>query len=310
MGPCAGAQRPGLPLGRRNVTESRDAELGRQPRHADTSEGRIAGALIDLSDSANENYWDRFSEGGSTAASEESYLTMLTGVSDTFNEFFVTDRDNAGYDTGYFARASLFHNTIDYTHRDPLIHDQARTRPSLDAAPDPHNYSYTTTSSYWAGVAIRPPGTADYDLSLYANEAQSSSDNQLRGGERHRLRRGRRQSQRRVLLPARLALLRQRPVRRGAYEGATTLALGTSSYSIGAGTSFDLGPFRGGGRTYYVRVLPSPGLDVGFYAHDSNGAIGSVQRRTQALAHSAAGGAGAAEQITTTWPLPTTPAWC
>ena len=267
--------------------------------YGDTSEGRIAGALIDLSDSANENYWDRFSEGGSTAASEESYLTMLTGVSDTFNEFFVTDRDNAGYDTGYFARASLFHNTIDYTHRDPLIHDQARTRPSLDAAPDPHNYSYTTTSSYWGGVAIRPPGTADYDLSLYANEAQSSLlttssgvgsvidyvvvDGNHNAGS---------------FFPRALHDSGSGQYGVEQYEGSTTLALGTSSYSIGAGDilrTWDR--FAVAGVTYYVRVLPSPGLDVGLYAHDSNGAIGSVQRRTQALAHSAAGGAGAAEQI-------------
>ena len=103
-------------------------------------EGRIAGALIDLSDNANEAPWDRYGEAEAYGAEyEEIYATNIIQVSDTLSEYFIADRPGEG-DTGYLARAAIFANTIDYTHRDPLTNNAELTRPTLSVAP-----SRTTT---------------------------------------------------------------------------------------------------------------------------------------------------------------------
>ncbi|MGH7774887.1 MAG: CARDB domain-containing protein, partial [Candidatus Binatia bacterium] len=134
--------------------------------NGDTVEGRVAGALIDISDSANEAFWDRFSEfpGGPG----NIWRTFQNNVSNTFAQFWA-QRGAGGFNvapTG--ALASVYQNTIDYNFRDPLGNYVQLTRPT----PTPHNYSYNTTSNFWSVVAIRPV-TADYDLQLFDNFAQT-----------------------------------------------------------------------------------------------------------------------------------------
>lgn len=275
--------------------------------YGDTSEGRIAGALIDLSDSNNEGPWDRYTEGGGSAASEEIFTTQYTKqVSDTLNEYFNVDRPGEG-DTGYLARAALFQNTVDYTNRDPLTSTQELVRPSLNQAPNPHNYSMSVGSIFWSAVAIRPPSGADYDLSLYADEAQATHLATSAGGTgvidyvavdgNHRL-----------------GTFYPRAFLYGGTGGAYSVEEFTGNTAFnGSGTttqSFSAGDVIrpidlsvGGGVPEYVGVVPDAGLDVSLYAHVSDGtSAGAVQSRATAVASSGNSGGGAIERLSYTAP--------
>jgi Ca2+-binding RTX toxin-like protein len=268
--------------------------------YGDTSEGRIAGALIDLSDSANEGYWDRYTEGGSNGASEEIYTTSVEDVSDTLNEFFNVDRPDDG-DTGFFARAALFQNTVDYTHRDPLVSGQELVRQSLAQAPNPQNYSYTSSTPYWSGVAIRPPASSDYDLRLYADQGLGTLLSTSAGGT-----------------GAIDYVLVDGNHRTGSFfpqafyfsgsggdygieeiTGGQQLGLGTNNASFGSGDIFQPRDYSAtGGTTYYARVVPNGGLNVNLYVHDSDGTpAGAVQARGNAVTSSGSAGAGGAEAV-------------
>ena len=75
------------------------------------------------SDNANEAPWDRYGEAEAFGAEyEEIYATNIIQVSDTLDEYCLADRPGEG-DTGYLARAAIFANPIDYTHRDPLTNN-------------------------------------------------------------------------------------------------------------------------------------------------------------------------------------------
>ncbi len=132
-------------------------------------EGRVASALIDVSDSSNEWPWDRYGEG----APGNVWETFLNHVSDTFGQFW-TSRGADGYDvadTG--ALAGVFGSTIDYTFRDPLP-DYAQYLRPRPAASGPHSYSFSTSTGYWSVVAARPPSGADYDLALFDDRAEGT----------------------------------------------------------------------------------------------------------------------------------------
>jgi hypothetical protein len=73
----------------------------------DTTEGRVAGALIDLTDANNEGT-DRFSEG-----IYNLWLTFQYHDSATFSAFWAS-RAADGFDVGNNALGSLYQNTIDY----------------------------------------------------------------------------------------------------------------------------------------------------------------------------------------------------
>ncbi len=73
----------------------------------DKVEGRVAGALIDLSDSANEGF-DVVGEGMNTI-----WTTFQRHNSPTFRQFW-TDRANDGFGVGQGPRSTLHQNTIDY----------------------------------------------------------------------------------------------------------------------------------------------------------------------------------------------------
>jgi hypothetical protein len=131
--------------------------------NGDTVEGRIAGTLIDISDTANENFWDFAGEGRSVFAGV--YVTFLNNVSDTLNEFLTVDRVNQGFEfSDSLSRGSAYQNTIDYQFRDPLVTRVERVRPTPVPA---QNYGYNTSASFWSIVALRQPG--DYDLRVYDN---------------------------------------------------------------------------------------------------------------------------------------------
>lgn len=131
----------------------------------DSTEGRIAGSLIDITDYANEAYWDRYGEGSSNL-----WYTFTHHVSNTLSEFW-SQRAGDGFnvaDSG--ALACLYQNTVDYGFRDPLGNYAPLTR----STPTPHNFSYSTTSVYWSVAAVRPPAGADYDIYLYDDRAQTA----------------------------------------------------------------------------------------------------------------------------------------
>ena len=224
----------------------------------DTVEGRVAGALIDLSDSTNEAPWDRYGEAEANGAEfEEIYATNIIQVSDTMNEYFNIDRPGEG-DTGYLARTALFASTINYNQRDPLFSLGELTRPSLSVQPSPHNYSYNTGSIYWSGVAIR--GTNDNDLVVYDDAAQTAPlASSAYGGTTIDY----------VLVDSNHRALGDYYPRANLWSGsgsyniewagnANTLPEGSTSLSFGSGDVIQMRDVSvGGGVTNYVRVVPS-----------------------------------------------------
>jgi hypothetical protein len=138
----------------------------------DATEGRVAGALIDLSDAANESYWDRLSEGNTPGNIWKTFLGPAIGpprVQKSFKDFWnhrTTDGFNVSA-TG--ALASVYQNTIDYSFRDPIANYSPLLRPHPYA---PHNFSFNTTTAYWSVIATRPTAGVDHDLRLYEDFAQ------------------------------------------------------------------------------------------------------------------------------------------
>jgi hypothetical protein len=135
----------------------------------DAVEGRVAGALIDLSDSTNELPWDRLNDGGRTPG--HIWTTFLGHKSNTFAEFW-DHRTRDGFNTAVDnSLASLYQNTIDYTFRDPLANNIPVSRPTPPATS--HNFSYNTVNNSWSVVALRPSAGSDYDLRLFDDKAQT-----------------------------------------------------------------------------------------------------------------------------------------
>jgi hypothetical protein len=126
--------------------------------NSDSSEGRIAGSLIDLTDSTNEGPWDRVSEGFTPI-----WNVFMNNVSGTLGQFWA-QRGASGGNVGPTALATLFNNTVDYGFRDPMANYVQLSRPSPVT---PHNYSYNTTSNYWSVVAVRPNVGSAVDMQLF-----------------------------------------------------------------------------------------------------------------------------------------------
>jgi hypothetical protein len=126
----------------------------------DKTEGRVAGALLDLSDYTNEQPYDRFGEGAGPILN-----TLTYAVSHSFKEFW----NSHGLSSSQ-ARASLYQNTIDYGFRDPLADYGELTRNFNTLGmpfPSPHNYRYNSNTNYWSVVATRPQNGVNVDLTLY-----------------------------------------------------------------------------------------------------------------------------------------------
>ncbi|HEX6683639.1 MAG TPA: hypothetical protein VF062_12630 [Candidatus Limnocylindrales bacterium] len=122
----------------------------------DAVEGRVAGALLDLSDSANEAPWDRLSAG------PDPIWAMLLNHSWGQRLHRLSDLPLVGVN----ALSTLYANTIDYGLRDPMTNALAISRRTPVPA---QNFRYTTTTQRWSVMAIRPPSGADYDLRLFAS---------------------------------------------------------------------------------------------------------------------------------------------
>ncbi|HZM76283.1 MAG TPA: hypothetical protein VFC19_11180 [Candidatus Limnocylindrales bacterium] len=122
----------------------------------DAVEGRVAGALLDISDAVNETPWDRVAQGPNHIWSK-----LLTNYSWT-QRFRTLSELNF---VGDSALATLYQNTIDYGLRDPLTNGTVYVRRTPEPA---QNFRYTTTVQSWSVMAIRPPVGVDYDLKLYA----------------------------------------------------------------------------------------------------------------------------------------------
>lgn len=134
--------------------------------NGDWPEGRVAGAMIDISDSANESPWDRRSDGSFAG----QWSTFQGNISNTYIQF----AQQGGYTGSTSALSTIYNNTIDYGFRDPLGNYASLTRPTPpNQSPIPpgssnrHSYSYNTSTVYWSVIAERPPVGTDYDLALY-----------------------------------------------------------------------------------------------------------------------------------------------
>lgn len=140
----------------------------------DATEGRVAGALIDLSDAANEQYWDRLSEGNVPGNIWKTFLGPAIGaprVQKSFKDFW-THRTADGFNVAASgALASVYQNTIDYSFRDPIGNYTPLLRPHPYA---PHNFSFNTTTAYWSAIANRPTAGMDQDLRLYEDFNQAT----------------------------------------------------------------------------------------------------------------------------------------
>ncbi len=133
----------------------------------DTTEGRVAGALIDLSDFNNEANWDVYGEG----APGNVWFTFTHHVSNNMSQFW-GHRAADGFNTADAGGlSSLYQNTIDYAFCNPLGNYADLGRPT----PTPHNYCFNTTTIYWSVTAVRPPAGVDYDLTLYDDRNQTVS---------------------------------------------------------------------------------------------------------------------------------------
>jgi hypothetical protein len=127
----------------------------------DTVEGRVAGAMIDISDANNEANWDFAAEGIGP-----QYTTFLNQISNTFGEF-VNDRVAQGYEfSDALSRGSTFQNTIDYDFRNPLLSQAEKSLPNL---PGGENFGLNTTRAYWSVVGVQPWPGDDDDITVYDN---------------------------------------------------------------------------------------------------------------------------------------------
>jgi hypothetical protein len=134
--------------------------------NGDTVEGRVAGALIDISDFNSEGPWDVYGEG----APGNVWTTFSNHVSGTFAQFW-SQRAADGFNVANNgALSSVYQNTIDIAFCNPLGNYAELTRPT----PTPHNYCYNTSTIFWSVTAIRPPAGADYDLRLYDDPAHTA----------------------------------------------------------------------------------------------------------------------------------------
>ncbi|MBI2708466.1 MAG: hypothetical protein HYX34_02040 [Actinobacteria bacterium] len=266
----------------------------------DTVEGRVAGAMIDVSDAANDAPWDLSSEGDAP-----QWDVFLNTNSTTFADFQLNDRPTR-QSTADPIQGSVYQNTINYGNfRDPLTSNVTLARPSLDVNPTPHNYGLNTSTSYWSFVAVRPPSGADYDLNVFDDRALGTSlASSTFGGNTidyvaiDTNRRAFGDYYPRVY----------RFAGSGAYnvewqQGTQTLADSSTTVSMAA---IDIvqpyDSLMSAGVQTYFRVVPAAGQDVALLLNRSNSADSTtfVQGRPSAVASSDGGGAGGAEAFSYT----------
>jgi hypothetical protein len=281
-----------------------NASWGNGWGEGDTTEGRIAGALIDITDSANEATWDRYSEG-----SINLWSTFTHHVSNTLSEFW-SQRGGDGFDVADSgASASLYQNTVDYSFRDPMGNYVSLSRPS----PVPsHNFSYNTTTSYWSAVAVRTPVGTDADLSVFDDRALGSniggsayggsaidfvavdSNRRSYGDYYPQVRRYSGTGRYRVELA----------------QGSSILSAGSQTVSMGLREIVAVRDvYLTAGTPVTIRATPTKAAqnpELHLMGSDAANTATWVRSRSSAVASSSAAGPGAAEQITYT---PTVSGW-
>ncbi|MEV4759236.1 hypothetical protein AB0J86_29635 [Micromonospora sp. NPDC049559] len=280
-----------------------NASWGNGWGQGDTTEGRIAGALIDITDAANEATWDRYSEGPFNI-----WFTFTHHNSNNFAEFW-SHRTGDGFnvaDSG--ALASVYQNTIDYQFRDPLGNYAPLSRP---APVPPHNFGYSTSTVYWSVVALRP-NSGDLDLQLYDDRAQTAYlAGSAWGGTTVDF----------VAVDSNRRALGDYYPRvqnfsgGGGYQlelaqGSQQLPSGASTVAMGSGNVVavrDVSLTAGVPVTISVAAT-NAGQDAELFVLDSDPANAAtwIRTRSTAVAASTGGGAGATEQVTFT---PTRSAW-
>jgi hypothetical protein len=206
----------------------------------DAVEGRVAGALLDISDSAKaagSDTWDRTAEGAGKIwttflrSGDPEHFEFRQPIR-SFGQFWnyrawdQFDRSMRG------ALASVYQNAIDYGYREPLDDYTPLTRPV--PIPD-HYYTFSTNTAYWSVVALDPD--ADYDLHLYDDTTGESLNYGPQSGSKTEFiaidsNAGRRpvfgNYKARVVNRASGAELTQLPYAIELAQGAQTLGVGTS----------------------------------------------------------------------------------
>ncbi|MFI6409400.1 hypothetical protein [Streptomyces sp. NPDC050548] len=131
----------------------------------DMTEGRVAGALFDLTDnSGTAEIWDQHAEGFGIP-----FYTLWHHVDTTFASFW-RSRSTDGFDVSDSALGSLHQSTIDYQYRKPLIDGRGLVLPG----PTPHNFAFNTVVHSWSVVALGPGSGVDFSLRMYDDRAQTS----------------------------------------------------------------------------------------------------------------------------------------
>lgn len=266
----------------------------------DAVEGRVAAALIDLSDYTNESPWDRFGEG----APGNVWETFVNNRTDTFAQFW-QQRANAGYntaDTG--GNGGVYQSTIDYSFRDPLTPYAELSRPQPQGSTNRHAYSYPAPSNYWSAVATRPTAPSDTNLYLFSDLALTTQlKSSIRSGSVVDF----------VAVDSNVRSLQTYypQVRDAAGNDGYGIELAAASQQLPAGRT-DL--YMGGGDIVHVRdvslpagvpvtirLAPANTIDADIYLMESNAST-NVVSLVEAVASSANDGAGAVEQISYTPP--------
>jgi hypothetical protein len=265
--------------------------------YGDALEGRVAGALIDISDVGSEPYYDNYGENGLPSPGtifQEADSTAIAHPG-TFADFW-SGRAALGYNTASSgALASVYQNTIDYNFRNPLTFGVPGTYPVPPTTR--HNYSMTTSTDYWSAVVIRP-GTNDYDLSLYGDSGLTS----LLAGSDY----GTGVMDYTAIDSNRQALATYYPsvnqfAGSGTYDieaaqGSTTLSAGSSTATMGTQDVASIrDSFQNAGVPVYVRVVPSSASqqgEVALLGDDPATASTWVQGRSAAKADSGVSAAG------------------
>lgn len=276
----------------------------------DRSEGRVAGAMIDVSDAATDEPWDTWGEGDPGPWWE----TTVNHYSPTFRDFW-SDRAAQGYSVADGGpRGSLYQSTIDYDFRDPLAAyvERTRPRPLTAASTHDHRYSYNTTAGYWSAVAVRPE-VSNVDLRLYDDRAQttllatsgspvnvidfiavdSNSGNRALGD-----------------YYPKVSLFAGATADHYDVElahGTATFANGTHALVFGADDVLRIGDhYSNPGTRMYVRVVPAGGQNVDLFVLESNDADATtdIRRRSDAVAVATVAGGGSPEALAYTRSLP------
>ena len=266
-------------------------------------EGRVAGALIDLTDTVFEGPWDRYGEGVTNI-----WTTVTRRMPASFGALW-SARSLDGFNVTYAgAMASVYQNTIDVGFRDPLGDYQPLSRPTPNP---PHNYVALTNTPYWSVVAVRPPSGADYDLQMWADRAQTALlANSAYGGstvdfvavDTNRRPTG-------AYFPRIYRYSGSGPYQVEFAQGAQQLPVGTVNVAMGPQSVVAVrDTMLAAGTPATISLTPLNGQECELFLlfSDPTNPTSWVQGRSAAVASSTTAGPGAFQQITFT---PTVTAW-